>query len=83
MISSSQSFEPIIRLANQALESDQNSTVVNTKDIVRNALDAITMLGHASNEISTKRKSNLRYILTPMSSQLLGDDLAKRLKEAR
>ena len=84
----------IAKLADKALTANHNARVIDTKEVVRQSLDAITLLGNASSEISGKRKANLKYILSPhvryicssdreVSSQLLCDDLGKSLKEAR
>lgn len=83
----------MIRLADDALKADQNSSILKTKDIVKSILDATTMLGYANQELNLRRKSNLKYLLAPevrsvctgkeSSTQLLGDELGKTLKEAR
>ena len=80
-------------LADKSLRADQACKVMDTKEVVKDMLDVVTLLGQASHNISEKRKSNIKYILAPDvrtvcnsehgGTQLLGDDLGKSLREAR
>lgn len=84
----------VIHLTDEVLKADQSSKMVNSKELVKDALDAVTLIGQASVELTNKRLSNLRSILAPdvrsicstnreTCKYLLGDDLSKKLKEAR
>jgi len=84
----------IISVLNETLVADSRSHVVDTKSLVRNCLDAVTLLGSASHSISVRRKQNLRSALSsqyqplcnpnrPTSKYLLGDDLQQGMKEAQ
>lgn len=84
----------VVSIVDAALSADANSKVVDTKDIVRNSLDAITLMGCVSHEISLKRKQNVKPAFSPqfqplcsssrpVTKYLLGDDLQKGMKEAQ
>ena len=84
----------ITTLCEKALVCENESRVLPTIDLFRHCLDAITMMGHANSELNTRRKSNLQWLLSPdvrsicssenkPTTELLGDDLGKSLKEAR
>ena len=84
----------ITRTMDDALKADEESKVINTKNVVKNCLDAVTLLGYATSELSNKRKQNVRTSLNPqfrdlcnpnreVTEFLLGDDLQKGMKEAQ
>ena len=84
----------VTQIAEKALMADQQSRMLDTKDVVRSVLDAVSLLGQATSDLSNKRKANLRLILCPdvrtvcsseleVSTHLFGEDLGKSLKEAR
>jgi len=84
----------VIEIANSLLVADETSKIADTKKLVKNSLDAITLIGSASSEISNRRKQNIRPTLQPnfrelcsstrpVTEFLLGDDLQKGMKEAQ
>ena len=78
----------MITTMNQALKADEAGKMVNSKDLVLNCLDAVTLLGYASSEINKKRKQNVRSSRNPqyrdlcnpnrdVTEYLLGENLQK------
>lgn len=84
----------IAKIANMALEADQNSKMIDSKALLRAALDGVTVLGQAQASLTNSRKNNIKQILSDdvkdicnpkrkASQYLFGDDLPKSIKEAR
>jgi len=84
----------IIAIAETCLEADRNNKVVNSKTLVSNSIDAITLLGKVSSQLTVERKEKLKYALSedykslcdqdhPDSRYLLGDDLPESMKQAK
>lgn len=78
-----------------SLVKDKGNRSLDQKDILRKATDALALLGHASQELSARRKEAIRPDLkpkywslcqpetTPVTSKLFGDDISKAVKDAR
>ena len=84
----------VLKIANQILEADAKSEMVNSKEIVKMCLDAVTLLGLAHCKLNNFRKNTLQPSLDPnirdvcsarheVTTYLFGDDLAKSIKEAK
>eukprot|EP00794_Sanderia_malayensis_P012488 gene12488-13771_t len=84
----------IAKIANMVLEADQNSKMIDSKALLRAALDGVTVLGQAQASLTNSRKNNIKQILSDdvkdicnpkrkASQYLFGDDLPKLIKEAR
>ena len=84
----------ITNILKDVLSAEAESKMVDVKSIIRNSLDAVTLLGSISHDISVKRKQNIRNSLNyqyqplcnanrPTTQFLLGDDLQKGMKEAQ
>ena len=76
----------MITTMDQALKADEAGKMIDTKDLVLNCLDVVTLLGYASSEINKKRKQNVISSLNPqygdlcnpnreVTEYLLGDNL--------
>uniref|UniRef100_A0A7M5UN38 Uncharacterized protein n=1 Tax=Clytia hemisphaerica TaxID=252671 RepID=A0A7M5UN38_9CNID len=76
------------------IRAEERSQVVDSRAILRNCFDGLTLLGHSSNAISNLRKKNLKPALSsqyqalcnpsrPTTQFLLGDDLNKGMQEAQ
>jgi len=83
-----------LKIANQVQEADSKPTMVNSKDLVKMSLDAVTLLGLAHSKLNNLRKSAIQLSLDPdirdvcsarheVTTYLFGDDLTKSIKEAR
>eukprot|EP00794_Sanderia_malayensis_P001708 gene1708-1904_t len=82
-----------VNAANYFLQSDHNDNLVNPSDILTSLVDGIALLGHATADLSTLRRSSLRTAVKPEyktltsrdiahSALLFGSDFTKELKEA-
>ena len=77
-----------------AMKKEEKGEMMNPKDVTSICLEAITLLGYVSKQISNRRKDNLRSYVNddvralcdherPTTKWLLGDDLTKGAKDAR
>ena len=84
----------VLKIANQVLEADYKSIMVNSMNPVKMSMDAITHLGLAHSKLRNSRKSAIQLSLDPyirdvcstrheVTTYLFEDDLAKSIKEAR
>lgn len=84
----------VTTMLNDILVADKESKLADIKKLVKNGLDAVTLLGSIQHELSGRRKHNIRPALNtqyhplcnanrPTSEYLLGDDLQKGMKEAQ
>ncbi len=84
----------IAKIANMALEADQSSKMIDSKALLRAALDGVTVLGQTQASLTNSRKNYVKQILSDdvkdicnpkrkASQYLFGDDLTKSIKEAR
>eukprot|EP00794_Sanderia_malayensis_P003987 gene3987-4536_t len=84
----------VTKIANSILDADSKSEIVNSKEIVKMTLDAVTLLGLAHSKLNNQRKSALSPALDPdirdfysarheVTDYLFGDDLSKAIKEAK
>ena len=84
----------MVEIVNLCLEPDNKNEVIHSKDVVVKAIDAITLLGKANQQITFERKERLKNALSEDykticeqdhsdSKQLLGDDLADNVKKAK
>ena len=54
------------RVAEKILEDENSNHVVDTRQVLKGCLDAVSLLGHASREISNRRKSNIKYSIVSL-----------------
>ena len=84
----------LVEIANLCLEADNKNEVVHSKDVAVKVIDAITLLGKASNQMAFERKERLKNALLEDykticeqdhsdPKQLLGNDLADNVKKAK
>ena len=82
------------KIANMVLEADQSSKMIDSKALLRAALDGVTVLGRTQASLTNSRKNYVKQILSDdvkdicnpkrkASQYLFGDDLTKSIKEAR
>ena len=88
-------LQVIINMADGAISADKDSVVISAKEIVRKAIDAVVVLGHANSKLSSRRRSALKKLFNtdtqavcdnaaiPPSKFLFGDDFGKHLREAK
>ena len=88
-------LQVIIYMADGAISADRENVVINSKEGVRKALDAVVVLGHANTKLNSRRRSALRKLFNtdtqavcdnaaiPASKFLFGDDFGKHLREAK
>ena len=81
-------------IANHVLEADSISVIVNSKDLVKMSLEAVTLLGLAHCMLNNLHKSAVHLSLDTeimdlcsaqheVTAYLFGDDLAKSIKETK
>ena len=84
----------VMNIANICLDADNKDRLIESKEVVVKAIDAIALLGRASKQITFKRKEWLRSALSEdyrsicnedhsFSKFLLGDDLAENIRKAK
>ena len=84
----------VAKVADIVFEKEKMSKVVTPAEVVSPCLEAIALLGHASRELSNRRKYNLKYCVDnkmkelcspdkPTTQWLLGDDIGKEISEAK
>ena len=78
----------MLKVADEAIKDENAGHAIDLKKVLSGTLNAVLLMGYASNEVSNKRKSNLRYCLDPpmqplcdasrpTTKYLLGDDIFK------
>ena len=83
----------MIEIANLCLEIDNKNEVIHSKHVVAKAIDAITLLGKVSHQMTLKRKERLKNAFSEdyktifekdhsYSKQLLVNNLADNVKKA-
>ena len=83
---------PILRIANTQLNSDGGANAESHKEMTRQALDAISLLSQANQELNQRRRELIKPDLNekyqqicaehvPCTDLLFGDDLHKTLQE--
>ena len=88
-----QATSAVVEIANLCLEFDNKNEMIQSKDVVVKAIDTITLLGKANDQMTFERKERLKNTLTrdykticeqdhSDSKELLGDDLADNVKKA-
>ena len=81
-------------MSEQILHAERENYVINTKEVLSAALDGVMLLGNVSHSLNNLRKEKLRPALSrdlqhlcdssnSVTSYLLGDDLPRRIKEAK
>ena len=84
----------VAKVADVVFQYEKMSKVVTPAEVVSPCLEAIALLGHASRELSNRRKYNLKYCVDnkmkelcspdkPTTQWLLGDDIGKEISEAK
>ena len=84
----------VVKAITLVLQKENANQVVDSTAIVKTCLEAVSLLGYTSKEMSNKRKRNIQYSLDPqlramcapehpVTKFLLGDDLSKGIKDAR
>ena len=83
----------VAQLADSVLVADKESRVMPAGDIISPILEAVMLMGHAHNKITSKRRSNIKSTLhkdirtvcdvTKPGEHLFGDDWGKAVKDAR
>ncbi len=86
---------PVAILANSLLESRKNEEVSDADKLIRLATDSLALLGHASRELSVRRRDAIRPALNtdyavlcsnqiPIGTEMLfGDDLPKNMRDIK
>ena len=84
----------VINIANNCLEADKSTKIVESRALVIKAADAITIMGKLSTMLTNERKTRLKPALSEsyqslcdqdfsQSIYLLGDDLPEELRKAK
>ena len=84
----------IANIANMVLTADKEAKMVDSKTLIRSALDGVVFLGQAQSLLNNARKINVRTILTEDTKHicnltkkptkyLFGDDVSKSIKESK
>ena len=84
----------VTSIINMAMLKEANSEMIHPKEVTTTCLEAISLLGYVSKELSNRRKDNIRNTtaedLRSLCDQdrettkfLLGDDLSKSARDAR
>ena len=84
----------MVEIANVCLEANNKNEEFHSKDVVIKAIDAVTLLSKANDQMTFERRERLRNALSEDykticeqdhsdSKQLLGDDLADNVKKAK
>ena len=84
----------VTNVITHAMKQEEKGEMMNPKDVTSTCLEAITLLGYVSKQLSNRRKDNLKsYINDDLRSLcdhdrkttkfLLGDDLSKGARDAR
>ena len=84
----------VVNIANICLDADNKDQLIESKEVVVKAIDAMTLLGTASKQITFERKERLRSALSEdnrsicdqdhsSSKFLLGNDLAENIRKAK
>ena len=82
----------VIQILESLLSSGKSSGTLDIQDLVTKGCDPLTLLGHAQQELSHRRRETMRPVLkkeyaglvshsVPVTSKLLGDDLLKTMKD--
>ena len=90
----SRSAMAMTTIITHAMAKEEKSEMMNPKDITTTCLEALTLLGYVSKQLSNQRKDNIKSGINdelrslcdherPTTKYLLGDDLSKGAKEAR
>ena len=83
-----------MNIANICLDADKKDRLIESKEVVVKTIDAITLLGRASKQITFERMERLKSALSKdyqsicdqdrsSSKFLLGDDLAENIRKAK
>ena len=83
-----------MNIANICLDADKKDRLIESKEVVVKTIDAITLLGRASKQITFERMERLKSALLKdyqsicdqdrsSSKFLLGDDLAENIRKAK
>ena len=84
----------MINITNICLDADNKNQLIESKEVVVKAIDAITLLGRASKQITLERKERLISTLSEdyrsicnqdhsKSKFLLGDDLLEIIRKSK
>ena len=81
-------------MSEQILYADRENYVIYTKEVLSAALDGVMLLGNVNHSLNNIRKEKLRLTLSrnlehlcvsnnSVTFYLLGDDIPRRIKEAK
>ena len=84
----------VTSVINMAMLKEANSEMIHPKEVTTTCLEAISLLGYVSKELSNSRKDNIRNTIAEelrslcdhdreTTKYLLGDDLSKSARDAR
>ena len=84
----------MIKLYDNLLKVEKQNIVVNTKDLLSLAMESIMLLGHVHFSMNNMRRDRIKNSLqkdlhslckagNPSTTLLLGDDLPKKIREAK
>lgn len=84
----------IIKLSESILQAEKQNYVVNTKEILSLAMESVMLLGFTNHSLNNIRREKIKYTLpkdlrslcengNPPTKLLLGDDLPRKIKEAK
>ena len=84
----------VTSVINMAMLKEANSEMIHPKEVTTTCLEAISLLGYVSKELSSRRKDNIRNTIAEdlrslcdhdreTTKYLLGDDLSKSARDAR
>ena len=84
----------MINLCDNLLKAEKQNIVVNTKDLLSLAMESIMLLGHVNFSMNNMRRNRIKNSLqkdlhslcesgNPPTTLLLGDDLPKKIREAK
>ena len=84
----------ITSVITHVMSKEENNQMINPKDVTTICLEALTLLGYVSKQLSNRRKDNIKNSINedlrglcdherPTTKFLLGDDLSKGSRDAR
>ena len=84
----------MIKVCDNLLKAEKQNIVVNTKDLLSLAMESIMLLGHVNFSMNNMKRDKIKNSLrkdlhslcesgNPPTTLLLGDDLPKKIREAK
>ena len=65
----------VVEIANLCLEADIKNVVINAKDVVVKAIEAITLLGKANHQMTFEKKEGLKNVLSEDNKTISEQDI--------